>query len=96
MDLTFQATDPEGDLLTADELCEALTRSGFKARLIGEAAAPEIILDDTEKLILEINFEGVVQSIILRVTADADEQAADQLAASLDELGYEYLDEDLI
>ena len=96
MDLSFQATDPEGDLLTADELCEALIRNGFKAVLTGEAESPEVILDDTEKLVLEVDFEGVVQSIILRVTADADEQAADQLAASLDGLGYEYLDEDLI
>lgn len=96
MDLTFQASDPEGDLLTADELCEALIRYGFKARLTGETEAPEILLDNTEQLVLEVDFEGVVQSIILRVTADADEQAADQLAASLDELGYEYLDEDLI
>lgn len=96
MDLTFQATDPEGDLLTADELCEALVRSGFRAVLTGEAEAPEIVLDDTERLVLEVDFEGVVQSIILRVTAGADEQAADQLAASLDGLGYEYLDEDLL
>ncbi len=96
MDLTFQASNPEGDLLTADELCEALVRNGFKAVLTGDAEAPEIILDETEKLVLEIDFEGVVNSIILRVTASADPQAADQLAASLDGLGYEYLDEDVL
>jgi hypothetical protein len=96
MDLTFQSTDPDGDLLTANELCEALIRNGFNAALTEVAEAPEIILDDTERLVLETDFEGLVQSIILRVTAGADEQAADQLAASLDELGFEYLDEDLI
>ncbi len=95
MDLTFQASNPEGDLLTADELNDALCRSGFKATLAGESEAPEIILDDTEKLVLEVDFEGVVTTIILRVSPDADEQAADQLAASLDGLGYEYLDEEI-
>jgi len=96
MDLTFQAADPEGDLLSADELCEALKKDGFKAALTGDSDAPEIVLDDTERLILESDFEGVVTEIVLRVTAEADEQAADQLAAFLDGLGYEYVDEDVL
>ena len=95
MDLTFQAADADGDLPSADELCEALKGHGFKATLTGDSDAPEIILDETEKLVLETDFEGTVTSIILRVTTDADEQAADQLAASLDEIGYEYFDDEM-